>query len=108
MTAYSTYGSTVRKQAYVYGALDTSPTELTRSFGMAWSVGGWLLPNFLAEIGPAGMAELCARVAAEVKTTFASSYTQTVTLADLLKPEILELISRKATGEKYLVIPTNT
>ena len=107
-TAYSTYGSTVRKQAYVYGALDTSPTELTRSFGMAWSVGGWLLPTFLAEIGPAGMAELCARVAAEVTTTFASSYTQTVTLADLLKPEILELISRKATGEKYLVIPTKT
>ena len=61
---------------------------------------------FLAKIGPTRVAELHARVAAEVKTTFASHYTQTITLADLLKPQVLEAISRRATGEKYLVVPT--
>ena len=106
MTGYSTYGSSVHKQVYIYGGLDTAPTELTRSFGMAWSVGGWLLTPFLAKIGPTRVAELQARVAAEVKTTFASHYTQTITLADLLKPQVLEAISRRATGEKYLVVPT--
>jgi NADPH:quinone reductase len=108
MTGYSRYGSNVHKQVYIYGGLDTAPTELTRSFGMAWSVGGWLLTPFLVKIGPTRVAELHARVAAEVKTTFASHYTQTITLADLLKPEVLEAISRRATGEKYLVVPTRT
>jgi NADPH:quinone reductase-like Zn-dependent oxidoreductase len=105
MTSYSRYGSSVLKQVYIYGSLDTGPTELDRSFGMSWSVGGWLLTPFLQKIGPARVAELHARVAAGVKTTFASNYTQTISLADLLKPQILQLISRKATGEKFLVTP---
>src|SRR4029077_3608257 len=46
-TEYSRYGSTVHKQAYIYGGLDTSPTILTRNFGMAWGIGGWLLTPFL-------------------------------------------------------------
>jgi NADPH2:quinone reductase len=33
---YSVYGSCVHKQVYIYGGLDTAPTELTRSYGMAW------------------------------------------------------------------------
>ena len=33
---YSRYGSAVHKQVYLYGGLDTSPTEFNRSFGMAW------------------------------------------------------------------------
>ena len=44
---YSRYGSSVHKQVYVYGGLDTRPIELNRAFGMAWSVGGWLLFPFL-------------------------------------------------------------
>jgi threonine dehydrogenase-like Zn-dependent dehydrogenase len=32
---YLRYGSTVNKQVYIYGGLDTSPTVLTRNFGMA-------------------------------------------------------------------------
>ena len=50
---YSRYGSTVHKQVYIYGGLDTGPTELNRAFGMAWGVGGWLLTPFLQKIGPA-------------------------------------------------------
>ena len=37
---YNMYGSTVYKQVYIYGGLDTSPTELTRGFGMAWASAG--------------------------------------------------------------------
>ncbi len=48
---YSRYGSSVHKQVYIYGGLDTSPTTLTRNYGMAWGVGGWLLTPFLASIG---------------------------------------------------------
>src|SRR4051794_20746009 len=32
---YSRYGSSTHKQVYIYGGLDTGPTELVRSYGMA-------------------------------------------------------------------------
>src|SRR5579863_1498446 len=33
---YNRYGSNVHKQVYIYGMLDSGPTELNRSFGMTW------------------------------------------------------------------------
>ena len=104
-TQYSRYGSSVHKQVYIYGSLDTSPTVLTRSFGMAWGVGGWLLTPFLASAGAETIGRLRARVAAELTTTFASTYTQEVSLAGLLKPEAFDSYLKKATGEKFLVTP---
>ena len=104
-TQYSRYGSAVHKQVYIYGSLDTSPTVLTRSFGMAWGVGGWLLTPFLASAGAEVIGRLRARVAAELTTTFASTYTQEVSLAGLLKPEAFNSYLKKATGEKFLVTP---
>lgn len=104
-TQYSRYGSAVHKQVYIYGSLDTSPTVLTRSFGMSWSVGGWLLTPFLASAGAEVIGRLRARVAAELTTTFASTYTQEVSLAGLLKPEAFNSYLKKATGEKFLVTP---
>src|SRR5277367_3506734 len=71
-TSYNRYGSSVLKQLYIYGGLDTASTELTRSFGFAWSVGGFLLTGFLQKIGPERGAQLRARVVDELKTTFAS------------------------------------
>lgn len=102
---YSRYGSAVHKQVYIYGSLDTGPTVLTRNFGMAWGVGGWLLTPFLAGAGPETIARLRARVAAELTTTFASTYTREVSLAGMLKPEAFNSYLQKATGEKYLVTP---
>lgn len=102
---YSRYGSSVHKQVYIYGSLDTGPTVLTRNFGMAWGVGGWLLTPFLAGAGPETIARLRARVAAELTTTFKSAYTQEVSLAGMLKPEAFNSYLQKATGEKYLVTP---
>ena len=52
------YGSTQAKQVYIYGGLSTAPTELTRGYGMSWSVGGWLLTYFLQRVGQAETARL--------------------------------------------------
>ena len=102
---YSRYGSTVHKQVYIYGGLDRGPTELTRSFGFAWGVGGWLLTPFLQKIGPQAGARLRERVAAELTTTFASSYTAEVSLAGALSPKAIAAYGRQATGSKYLINP---
>jgi NADPH:quinone reductase-like Zn-dependent oxidoreductase len=104
-TEYSRYGSAVHKQVYIYGGLDTGPTVLTRNFGMAWGVGGWLLTPFLQKVGGEGFARLRARVAAELTTTFASTYTQEVSLAGMLQPDAFHAYLKRATGEKFLVTP---
>jgi len=102
---YSRYGSTVHKQVYIYGGLDTGPTMLTRNFGMAWGVGGWLLTPFLQNAGAATVGRLRARVASELTTTFASTYTREVSLAGMLAPEAFNAYVKRATGEKFLVTP---
>jgi NADPH2:quinone reductase len=104
-TAYNRYGSTTHKQVYIYGGLDRSPTELTRNFGMAWGLGGWLLTHFLQKVGLEGMQKLRERVAAEIKTTFASHYTKTISLAEALRPDAISIYGKQATGEKYLINP---
>jgi NADPH:quinone reductase len=102
---YSRYGSTVHKQVYIYGGLDTRPTTLTRDFGMAWGVGGWLLTPFLQSIGAEAFGRLRARVAAELTSTFASTYTREVSLAGMLRPDAFHAYVKRATGEKFLVTP---
>jgi len=102
---YSRYGSTVHKQVYIYGRLDTDPTTLALNFGMAWGVGGWLLTPFLQSIGAEGFSRLRARVAAELTTTFASTYTREVSLAGMLSPDAFNSYIKRATGEKFLVTP---
>ncbi len=99
------YGSSTHKQVYIYGGLDRSPTELVRAFGMAWGVGGWLLTPFLQRVGPERAQELRQRVAAEIRTTFASSYTAVVSLEEALALDAIGAYGRRATGEKYLVAP---
>ena len=102
---YSRYGSSVHKQVYIYGGLDLRPTELNRTFGMAWGVGGWLLFPFLQKIGMADAFKLRQRVVAELKTTFASHYTQVVSLQETLQLSHIAVYAKRATGEKYLINP---
>jgi len=102
---YSRYGSTVHKQVYIYGGLDMRPTEINRSFGMAWGIGGWLLFPFLQKVGPADAQKLRERVAAELKTTFASHYTQVVSLQETLQLSNIAAYGKRATGEKFLINP---
>lgn len=102
---YSRYGSTVHKQVYLYGRLDRSPTILGSDVGMAWGVGGWLLPPFLGKIGGEATLRLRSRVAREIGTTFASHYTAEISLAEALALDTLRAYARQATGEKYLINP---
>jgi NADPH:quinone reductase-like Zn-dependent oxidoreductase len=103
---YSRYGSATHKQLYIYGGLDVSPTELVRSFGMSWGIGGWLLTYFLMKTPPAEAQALRQRVADELKTTFASHYTAEIGLAEALDPKVVTDYNRKTTGEKYLINPS--
>lgn len=103
--AYSRYGSSTHKQVYIYGGLDMRPTELNRAFGMAWGVGGWLLTTFFGVVGRETVQAMKARVMAELTTTFASHYTASVSLAEALHPDVVNAYNRRATGEKYLILP---
>jgi len=106
MTSYSRYGSTTHKQVYIYGVLDTRPTEIGRNTGMAWGVGGFLLTYFLMKAGQETGQRMRARVAAELTTTFASHYTSEISLAEALRPDTIAAYARKATGEKFLINPS--
>jgi len=104
-TEYSRYGSDTYKQVYIYGGLDMSPTVLNRAFGLQWGLGGWLLTPMIGRIGMERFGQMRQRVAAEINTTFASHYTQEISLAEMLQPEIIRGYAKQATGEKYLVNP---
>jgi hypothetical protein len=95
----------VHKQVYISGGLNTGPIELTRAYGMAWGVGGWLLTPFLQKIGRPEQARLRERVAKGLKTTFASHYTRVVSLPEVLKLENIAIYNKRATGEKFLINP---
>jgi NADPH:quinone reductase-like Zn-dependent oxidoreductase len=102
---YSRYGSTTHKQVYVYGSLNTGAVELTRNYGMAWGVGGWLLTPFLQKIGRPEQVRLRERVVNSLKTTFASHYTRTISLPEALDLANIAVYNKRATGEKYLINP---
>ena len=104
-TTYSRYGSTTHKQVYVYGGLNTAPIELTRNYGQAWGVGGWLLTPFLQKIGRPGQAPLRERVVKGLKTTFASHYTRVISLPEVLDLKNIAVYNKRATGEKFLINP---
>ncbi len=102
---YSRYGSTVHKQVYIYGGLDRGPTEINRAFGMAWGIGGWLLTPFLQKIGAEGTNRLRQRVVDELSTTFASHYTDHVSLTGALDLAAVRVYAQQATGQKFLIRP---
>jgi NADPH2:quinone reductase len=102
---YSRYGSEVYKQVYIYGGLDPTPTVLNRSYGLQWGLGGWLLTPMIGRIGMERFAEMRQRVVREIKTTFASHYTQEISLEDMLQPDKIKAYAKQGTGAKYLVNP---
>ena len=102
---FSRYGSDTHKQVYIYGGLDRGPTELRRTFGMSWSIGGWLLTPFLAKIGQEAADRLRQRVADEIATTFASAYGMRLSLHDVVDPAMVKRYGLMATGDKALVLP---
>jgi NADPH:quinone reductase-like Zn-dependent oxidoreductase len=105
-TTYSRYGSNTHKQVYIYGRLDLGATLIGPDVGFAWGVGGFLLTPFLMKAGAEVVGRMRARVAAEIRTTFASHYTAEISLAEALDKDTLLAYSAKKTGEKYLIVPS--
>ena len=103
LTTYSRYGSPVKKQVYLYGSLDVRPTELTRSYGMSWAVGGWLVFQYLPMLGEDTNRALRERVMAEITTTFASNYTTEISLSDMIDLRHVAIYNQRATNAKVLV-----
>jgi NADPH:quinone reductase-like Zn-dependent oxidoreductase len=103
---WTPYGSTTHKQVYIYGSLDFGPTTIHRTFGMRWSVGGFLLTDALGRLGGETIGAMRDRVAAEFKTTFASGYGEVIGLADVLDPAHLNAFSKRSTGKKFLIDPS--
>jgi hypothetical protein len=64
-----------------------------------------LLPNFLAKAGEEVGARLRARVTSELKTTFASHYTDEISLSEALQADVVRWYNAKTTGEKFLICP---
>ena len=103
---YSRYGSNTLKQVYIYGGLDTRPTEIVRNFGMTWGVGGWLLFPFLNRAGTDVALAMKARVARELKTTFASHYAKEISLTQALSADAIAAYGQRSTGAKFLINPS--
>jgi NADPH2:quinone reductase len=103
MPVWSRYGSDEHKQIYIYGMLDPAPTALTRGYGFAWSVSGWLLMPFLQRAGLERMFAMQQRVLSGLKTTFASQYSDRVSLEQALELSAVQAYGRKATGQKTLI-----
>ncbi len=100
------YGSSVYKHLYIYGNLDPSPTILDRrSLGASYGVSGFLMMPYLEKIGAQAARQLQDRVMAELKTTFAASFSREISLADALHIAEVNRYTQKALGEKVLIAP---
>ena len=99
------YGSEMHKQVYFYGGLDTRPTQLDRSYGMAWGVGGWLIFSKLKRMAPGKVDAMKARIVSELDSTFSTKFTAEISFTDLMRKEYFDAIARRSTGDKYLINP---
>lgn len=102
---FSRYGSETMKRGYIYGLLDGGPIVIDRFFGFNWSVSGWLLFPFLQTVGTDVRQRMQSRIAANLKTTFASHYSQHVSLREMLSRDAVMAYGARRTGEKFLVLP---
>lgn len=104
---YSRYGSSMRKQAYIYGVLDRSPTTIRLNFGFAFGISGWLLTHYLQTLSTSERLQMQARVLSDLKTVFACHYTKVVSLAEALHLDEIAIYCQRATGGKYLINPSS-
>jgi NADPH2:quinone reductase len=59
----------------------------------------------IGKFGTTKFQQMRERVAKEIKTTFASHYTQEISFEEMLQPEVIKAYAKQATGEKYLINP---
>lgn len=99
------YGSPIRKRLYVYGGLDRGPTELRRAYGTEWDIGGWMVMRRLERTAPEAISQMKARIAAEMRTTFATSFAASIRLAQALDPDTARTYARASTNGKHMINP---
>ena len=90
------------KQLYNYGALDTSPSTMTKDQKNRTSF--WLLPLW----GSKNKNEFklnMKRVRDEIHTIFATHYTAKVPLLQAVDLNALKVFGQQKTGSKYLLVP---
>lgn len=100
------YGSNVHKQIYLYGMLDTSPTQIIRAAGMAWSISGFLIMNYLSKRDADTIQAMKDRIVRQLDSNFVSHFTAELSLGDMLDNSKLEAMAQRSTGEKYLLNPS--
>ena len=100
------YGSSTFKQLYIYGGLDMSPTVINRNFGFSWGINAWLLTPFLHKVGMEKSMAMRKRVVSELHTTFASHFSDEISLIEALDKDIVATYSQQATGRKFLINPS--
>ena len=100
------YGCATHKQVYRYGGLNKDDTVLPMSLGMAWGVGGWLMPFHFAKRGAEHRTASIAKAVEGLHTTFSTSYGKRISLEEMCASpqEYLDTLQSK-TGEKFLVCP---
>lgn len=103
------YGCATHKQVYRYGGLSKGDTHLPMSLGMAWGVGGWLMPfHFNKQEGKmeGHRKASVAKAVAGLTDTFSSSYGKNLSLEEMCaSPEAYLATLESKTGEKFLVCP---
>jgi NADPH:quinone reductase-like Zn-dependent oxidoreductase len=99
------YGSSTYKKLYIYGGLNAAePLTLRPHAGMggfSWSVAGFLLGSNAAVI----TAEDKQRVAREIKTTFATTYSRRLSLEQMLDVATMKEYQAQSSNNKALVTP---
>lgn len=106
MPFYSPYGSAGMKQVFVYGRLDPAPLTLDPGrYGLQWNLRHWYMGATLERLPPERFMALRQRVLDEATTTFASPFTRTISLDQLLDRDTMLAYTRQSTGDKFLIDP---
>jgi len=103
LTAFDEAGLTKDgDQLHNYGMLDTSPSTSTSAQKKRTNF--WLLPMWQAQ-HKKEFAVNMQRVAGEITTTFATSYTAEVSIEQAVSLPALQVYAKQETGKKYLLNP---
>merc|ERR1712192_139652 len=107
-SAMTGYGSSTFKKLYIYGGLNAGEPLVLRPHagmgGFSWAVAGFLLGVGAAQITDEGKK----RVAREIKTTFASSYSRHLSLEQMLDVNMMKDYQAQSSNNKALVTPQAT
>jgi NADPH2:quinone reductase len=106
MPGYSPYGSAEMKQVFIYGRFDPAPLMLDPGrYGMLWNVRHWYMGATMERLAPERFLALRQRALDEATTTFASAFTRTISLDEVLDRDTMLAYTRQSTGEKFLIDP---